>query len=78
MIINSLVGMDSEEGLYLYSGGWDKFVKAWKLEHSKGILKLVEKEKINVDFVVNVLANGDEGELYAAGGNGYIVRIDVF
>lgn len=73
MIINSLVGVKSGNNTLLYSGGWDRFVKQWVIEG--GSVKPIDK--VGVDIVVNVLANGEKGEIYAAGGDGHIVRVDV-
>ncbi|KRT80062.1 WD40 domain-containing protein [Oryctes borbonicus] len=71
MIINSLVGTKS--GDHLYSAGWDKMVKQWKIE--KGSCQLINS--CNADMVINVLAYGEKGEIYAGGSDGHIVRIDV-
>lgn len=48
-------------------------VKQWIIEN--GTLRQVDQ--VGVDIVVDVLAPGEKGEIYAAGGDGHIVRIDV-
>lgn len=73
MIINALVAVPSSPGVLVYTGGWDKWVKQWKLEKDR----LTPINKTNVDIVVNTLANGEKGELYAGGSDGHIVRVDV-
>lgn len=73
MIINSFAGVPSGSGALLYSGGWDRVVKQWKIEAGK----ITPIDKVTVDIVVNVLTNGEKGEVYAAGSDGHIVRVDV-
>lgn len=73
LIINALKGVTSGNATLIYTGGWDKLVKQWKLEG--GNLSLVDK--VNADIVVSALANGEKGELYAGGSDGHIVRVDV-
>lgn len=48
-------------------------MKQWKLENGT----LTPVDKVSVDIVVNTLVNGAKGELYAAGSDGHIVRLDV-
>ncbi|XP_018332230.1 type II inositol polyphosphate 5-phosphatase 14-like [Agrilus planipennis] len=72
-IINALVAVKDGSDLLLYTGGWDKTVKQWKLSGKN--LSLVNQ--CNADFVVNVLAAGPKGEIYAGGSDGHILRIDV-
>lgn len=73
MIINALVGVQSGDATLLYSAGWDRVVKQWKIEGGSA----TNIDKANVDIVVNTLAYGEKGEIYAAGGDGHIVRVDV-
>ncbi|KRT80061.1 WD40 domain-containing protein [Oryctes borbonicus] len=73
MIINALVGVKSGNDTLLYSAGWDKIVKQWKIEN--GTCKPVNS--CDADMVVNVLTYGEKGEVYAGGSDGHIVRIDV-
>lgn len=74
LIINALIGVaTSSSNALLYTGGWDKLVKQWKFESER--LQVVDKT--SVDIVVNALANGEKGELYAGGSDGHIVRVDV-
>lgn len=73
MIINALVGVPSGSDTLIYTGGWDRLVKQWKLEDGT----LTPVDKTSVDIVVNTLAYGEKGEVYAAGSDGHIVRVDV-
>lgn len=73
LIINALIGVSSGNKTLLYSGGWDRLVKQWSIEGAT----LKQIDQVGVDIVVSVLAPGEKGELYAAGGDGHIVRIDV-
>lgn len=57
----------------VYSGGWDRLVKQWRMERDR----LAPIDKTSVDIVVNALATGEKGEVYAAGSDGHIVRVDV-
>lgn len=65
--------MSSGSNVLVYSGGWDRLVKQWKLENGS----LTPVDKVSVDIVVNAIVNGEKGELYAAGSDGHIVRVDV-
>lgn len=71
MIINALVGIKSNNKVLLYSGGWDRIIKQWVIE--EGNVKPLDK--VDVNLVVNVLVAGENGEVYAAGGDGHIVRL---
>lgn len=73
MIINALCGCETSDGTLLFSGGWDKIVKQWKI--SNGNVTLVNQ--CNVDMCINALAVGEKGEIYAGGNDGHIVRIDL-
>lgn len=73
LIINALAGVRSGNKALLYSGGWDRLVKQWIIED--GALKPIDQ--VGVDIVVNVIAPGEKGEIYAAGADGHVVRIDV-
>ncbi|XP_022904447.2 E3 ubiquitin-protein ligase TRAF7 [Onthophagus taurus] len=72
MIINSLVGVKTSSGAVLYSAGWDKIIKKWKIEN--GACTLVGS--VDSEMVVNVLTNGEKGEIYAGGSDGHIIRVD--
>lgn len=73
MVINSLCGRVYKGETLLFSGGWDKVVKQWKVTDDKLLLV----NDIHLDMDVTVLVTGPVGEIYAAGSDGHIVRIDV-
>lgn len=73
MIINALCGVKSDGDSLFYSGGWDKTVKQWKVAGS-GLQKV---NSCCVDMCINVIAAGPKGEIYVAGSDGHIVRVDV-
>lgn len=73
MIINSLCASTTSTGeVLLYSGGWDKIAKQW-LVKKDGV---VPQNTCDVAMVINVLATGEKGEIYAGGSDGHLVRID--
>lgn len=72
MIINALVGVKKNDKILLHSGGWDRVIKQWVIEEGK----IKPLDKVDVNLVVNVLTAGETGEVYAAGGDGHIVRLD--
>lgn len=73
MIVNALCGYQISDGVLLFSGGWDKVVKQWKITNDD--VQFVNE--CNVDIVVNSLLCGEKGEIYAGGSDGHIVRIDI-
>lgn len=73
MIVNAMCGCQISDGILLYTGGWDKIVKQWKITSDD--IKLVNE--CNVDIVVNSLTCGEKDEIYAGGSDGHIVRIDL-
>lgn len=73
MVINAICGLKTTEKVLFYSGGWDKVVKQWTVEGNA--IKLVNE--CQLDMVINALTPGPEGEIYAGGSDGHIVRIDV-
>lgn len=72
MLINTLCGVKTNDVTLLYSGGWDKIIKQWKLE-GNAIKKI---STCPVDMFVNVIAAGPKGEIYVGGSDGRIVRIN--
>ncbi|KAK7866600.1 hypothetical protein R5R35_010433 [Gryllus longicercus] len=54
----------------LYSGSYDKFVKQWDLNSFKCL------SSCDTGECINALAIGNEGQVYAAGPNGFLCRID--
>lgn len=73
MIINSMCGVKSDGDVLLYTGGWDKVVKQWKISNNA----IQKQNACPVDITINVIAAGPKGEIYAAGSDGHIVRVDV-
>ncbi|KAL3278489.1 hypothetical protein HHI36_013808 [Cryptolaemus montrouzieri] len=72
LIINALAGASWNNKINLFSGGWDKIVKKWMIEDKQ----IKNEGSCNIEIVINALAIGEEGEVYAAGGDGHIVRIE--
>ncbi|XP_044757862.1 protein JINGUBANG, partial [Coccinella septempunctata] len=72
LIINTLAGGFRDGKVHLFSGGWDKNVKAWIIQNNK----IENKGSCDVGFTVNALVLGDDGIVYAAGENGNMVQID--
>lgn len=72
MIINSSAADKWDGKVYLFTGGWDKVVKQWAVGEST----LNLENTVNTDIVVNAIAIGEQGSIYAGGSDGHIVRID--
>ncbi|XP_050304051.1 uncharacterized protein LOC126741602 [Anthonomus grandis grandis] len=71
-IINALCGIQWGEQKFLFSGGWDKVLKKWKVINDQG---LSDEGSVEVDLVINSIAAGDDNQVYAAGSDGHIVRV---
>lgn len=71
MIINSICAYIKDSEISIYSAGWDKIVKEWKLINNK----LELKNECNIGVSINVITVGDEGQVYVGGQDGYIYRI---
>ncbi|XP_056638989.1 kinesin-related protein 8 [Diorhabda carinulata] len=72
-IINALAGVNWNDKFILFSGGWDKNIKKWVIDGSS--IKL--EATVDVDIIVNAIAVGDKGEVFAGGSDGHIVRVEV-
>jgi len=72
MIINALCGVKNDRKTFIYSGGWDRMLKQWRVFSST-----IEKQNAcPVEMRINVIAAGPEGEIYVGGSDGHIVRVD--
>ncbi|KAL1491461.1 hypothetical protein ABEB36_012058 [Hypothenemus hampei] len=72
-VINALAGAQWAGDNLLFSGGWDKVLKKWKVLNSQG---LSDEGSVNVDLVINAIATGQPSSVYAGGTDGHIVRVD--
>nr|XP_022906761.1 myosin heavy chain kinase C-like isoform X1 [Onthophagus taurus] len=70
MIINALVGLKINDEVYLFSSGWDKTIKKWKISETGCSFV----ESCDVEAVVNCLIV-DEGNLYVGCGDGSVVKV---
>ncbi|KAF7268835.1 uncharacterized protein LOC143195514 [Rhynchophorus ferrugineus] len=73
MLINALSGVEWGEDKFLFSGGWDKVLRKWKIMNQS----LSDEGSVNVDLVINAIAAGDTDQIYVGGSDGHIVRVDV-
>ncbi|KAF5281949.1 hypothetical protein FQA39_LY00473 [Lamprigera yunnana] len=67
LIINAVCGYKNNEEEFLYTGGWDKVVKKWKLTPT---IALVDKCEVGVPITSIVI--GANGEVYVGGESGHI------
>ncbi|XP_023718980.1 F-box/WD repeat-containing protein pof11 isoform X1 [Cryptotermes secundus] len=67
MILNALCGFEDST---LFSGGYDGKVKQWNLETLECI------NTCEVGFCINTICIGSQGQVYVAGDNGFINRLD--
>ncbi|CAG9840196.1 unnamed protein product [Diabrotica balteata] len=72
-IINSLAGAKWNNKNIIFSGGWDKSIKKWIIENNSITLEAT----IDAGIIVNAIEVGRDGEIYAGGEDGHIVRIQV-
>ncbi|KAF5301565.1 hypothetical protein FQR65_LT08870 [Abscondita terminalis] len=72
LIINALCGFRKNEEEFLYTGGWDKTLKKWKIDST---ISLVDKCVVN--FPITSITVGNNDQIYVGGGDGNIVCIDV-
>ncbi|CAG9857981.1 unnamed protein product [Phyllotreta striolata] len=70
-IINALAGWGRQDGHVLFSGGWDKTLKAWRIEPDR-LAPIVSCE---VGFVINAIAVGEGRHVYVGGGDGNLAKI---
>lgn len=71
LIVNTLLGVDDGKDQFVYSGGWDKIVKKWKVTNNK--LELVDS--CQVDITISAIAFDGKNQVYVAGEDGKVVKI---
>jgi WD40 repeat protein len=67
MILNALCGFEEST---LFSGGYDGKIKQWNLETLECV------NTCEVGFCINTICIGSQGQVYVAGDNGFINRLD--
>lgn len=72
MIINALCGVKAGTQTVLFSGGWDKVVKRWRVTKDGA----EEVENLPLDMTINTMTCGNFGIVYAGGSDGHIVSIE--
>ncbi|CAH1108344.1 unnamed protein product [Psylliodes chrysocephalus] len=70
-VINALAGAYWKDQHILFSGGWDKIIKKWKIDNGKLILD----SSCETDIVINAITAGEQGDIYVGGSDGHIIRI---
>ncbi|XP_044257745.1 uncharacterized protein LOC123006900 isoform X2 [Tribolium madens] len=73
MIINGAIAVNWDGNPWLFTAGWDKVIKKWKIANDS----LKADGSCNIDFIVNTMAYGDKDQIYAAGSDGHIARLDL-
>ncbi|XP_973588.2 uncharacterized protein LOC662397 [Tribolium castaneum] len=73
MIINGATAVNWDGNALLFTAGWDKLIKQWKVANDS--LKL--DGSCTIDFIVNTMVYGDKGQVYVAGGDGHVARLDL-
>ncbi|RZC32155.1 hypothetical protein BDFB_008895 [Asbolus verrucosus] len=73
MIINASVATKWDGKPLLFTAGWDKVVKQWKIENDA----VKPDGSYQVDFIVNAMVEGAKGQIYAAGSDGHLVRLEL-
>ncbi|XP_017771681.1 PREDICTED: F-box/WD repeat-containing protein pof11 [Nicrophorus vespilloides] len=64
MIINAIIMNKGK----IYSGGWDRVVKVWSMDGK-------EIEKCPVSIVINTMVYGNDRDIFVAGGDGIILKL---
>jgi len=73
LIINAICGISEEDNKYLFTGGWDKVLKKWKLVNESTIQLI---GSCPVEVVITALTSGPNGEIYVGGDDGRIFRME--
>ncbi|XP_044257747.1 uncharacterized protein LOC123006902 [Tribolium madens] len=73
MIINGATAVNWDGKAWLFTAGWDRVIKQWRVANDS----LKGDNFCNIDFMVNTLVCGDKDQIYAAGGDGHIARLDL-
>jgi hypothetical protein len=72
MIVNAGVAANWDGKCSVFTGGWDKIVKQWKVENNS----LKADGSCAIDFIINSMIDGEKGQVYVAGSDGHIARLD--
>ncbi|KAK4883025.1 hypothetical protein RN001_006344 [Aquatica leii] len=72
LIINAVCGFKNDDGEFLYTGGWDKTLKKWKLGSTIDLV-----DKCSIDFPITAITVGNNDDVYVGGGDGNIVNISL-
>lgn len=67
MILNAVCGFEDST---LFSGGYDGKLKQWNLETLECV------STCEIGFCINTICVGSQGQVYVAGDNGFINRLD--
>jgi WD40 repeat protein len=67
MILNALCGFEDSA---LFSGGYDRNIKQWNLDTLECV------GTCEVGFCINTICTGTQGQVYVAGDNGFLTRLD--
>ncbi|XP_068908957.1 myosin heavy chain kinase D [Tenebrio molitor] len=73
MIVNAGVAANWDGKCSVFTGGWDKIVKQWKVENNS----LKADGSCAIDFIINSMIDGEKGQVYVAGSDGHIARLDL-
>ncbi|XP_018332202.1 myosin heavy chain kinase D-like [Agrilus planipennis] len=75
LIINTIFAERFNNVTKIYTGGWDKLIKEWTLSPNN---KIEPGRSCSVDFSVSIITSTGDGKiLFAAGGDGHLVAIDI-
>jgi len=66
----------SKDGTKLYSSAYDKIIRCWSVSNPDQLVKQGCSAQIEIGQVISAMCCGDDGQLYAAGPNGFLCRVD--
>lgn len=72
MIINAMQGAKIGTDHILYSGGWDKVLRKWRIIPTGSIELITE---LDLEFVINTLILVDNGQVVVAGDGGNMIKV---
>lgn len=73
MIVNAATSVTFNGQFILATGGWDKNLKIWKISNND--IKL--ESCVNVTFVITALAGNNQNQIFVAGSDGNLIRLDL-